>query len=101
MTGFPHPEVLSNILDTLLKSTNFNQAYQEIFEIMRERGISLNSILKDLTSRLIEFNMNEKMKSKILIRMAEIEHRLSLGCSDRKPLGSLVGVFVESRVVGS
>lgn len=101
MTGFPHPKTLKKIFDNLLESTDFNKCYQEIFAVMRERGISLSSILKDLTSLLINYNMNEKMRAKILMRMAEIEYRLSLGCGDKRQLASLVGVFVEARVVNS
>lgn len=100
MTGQPHPEILQKAFQNLLEGRGFNQIYNDIFYIMRERGISLNSILKDLTKELINYNLNEKMRAKILIRMAEIEYRLSLGCTDRKQLGSLVGVFMESRVVG-
>lgn len=101
MTGHPHPAILKKTFQLLLEETDFNNVYKKTFNTMRERGISLNSILKDLTQELITYNLNEDMRAKVLMRMAEIEYRLSLGCTDRKQLGSLVGVFLESRVVGN
>lgn len=64
---------------------------------MKNSGISLNSIIKNLTDKIVQSNTNENLKGDILIRMAEIEKNLSLGCLDVRQLGGLVGAFFEVR----
>ena len=101
MTGFPHPKFIQQILEILTTCDNLGKAYEEIGGMMKERGVSLASLLKTLTNRLLDFDMNGEMRGRILVRLAEIEYRLSLGCRDDKHIASMIGAFVEARHVGS
>ena len=97
MTGYPHPNIVRTILETLLSSTDVKASYDQIFSLMKNSGISLASIIKNLTDKIIQSDSNENLKGAILIKMAEIEHNLSLGCLDVRQLGGLVGAFFEVR----
>ena len=65
----------------------------------RNKGISLVSLLKDISDILIRASLPGNMKGNLYKRMAEIEYRLSLGCSEEKQLASLIGGFVECRSI--
>lgn len=71
----------------------------EINDIRKNKGISLVSLLKDISDILVKADMPGNMKGGLYKRMAEIEYRLSLGCSEEKQLSSLIGAFVECRTV--
>lgn len=43
-------------------------------------GISLQTIIKELYLKLIEYEMQNNQKSYIIQRLGEIEYRLSIGC---------------------
>jgi hypothetical protein len=97
MTGYPHPNIVHQILESLLSSTNVKQCYDNIYSMMKNSGISLSSIIKNLTEKIIQSDSNPKLKGAILIKMSEIKHNLSLGCLDVRQLGGLVGAFFEVR----
>lgn len=97
MTGYPHPNIVKAILENLLSSTNIKESYDQILDVMKNSGISLSAIIKNLTEKIIQSDSNENLKGQILIRMADIEHNLSLGCLDVRQLGGLVGAFFEVR----
>jgi len=62
-----------------------------------EKGLSLNVIIKELFPLLIKLEMPKENKPYLIKRLAEIEYRLSLNCSDNIQLGSLIGAFNEIR----
>jgi replication factor C subunit 3/5 len=72
----------------------------EINDIRKNKGISLISLLKDISDILIKADLPGNMKGGLYKRMAEIEYRLSLGCSEEKQLASLIGAFVDCRTIG-
>lgn len=59
------------------------------------------SLLKDISDILIGMKTPDNLKGNLFQRMAEIEYRLSIGCSEEKQLASLIGGFVECRAVKS
>lgn len=99
LTGFPNPEDIITILNLLTSSDDIKKAYDEINDIRRNKGISLVSLIKDISDVMITLTMPGNMKGNLYKRMAEIEYRLSLGCSEEKQLASLIGAFVEIRSI--
>lgn len=97
MTGYPHPNIVKAILENLFSSTNIKESYDWISSIMKNSGISLSAIIKNLTEKIIASDANELLKGEILIKMADIEHNLSMGCLDIRQLGGMVGAFFEVR----
>ena len=97
MTGYPHPNIVKAILENLFSSTNIKDSYDWISSIMKNSGISLTAIIKNLTEKIIASETNEVLKGEVLIKMADIEHNLSMGCLDIRQLGGLVGAFFEVR----
>jgi Replication factor C C-terminal domain len=66
---------------------------------MKNSGISLAAIIKNLAEKISASESNEIFKGNLLIKMAEIENNLSLGCLDIRQLGGLVGAFFEVRFI--
>ena len=99
MTGFPHPNIVKKILEELMSSHSVTECYLNISKMMKQSGISLASVIKNITEALLTLQANPAMKGDLLIKMAEIEQNLSLGCLDTRQLGGLVGAFFEVRFV--
>ena len=72
-----------------------------INDIRKNKGISLSSLMKDLTDTLLGISTPGNMKGNLFKRMSDIEFRLSIGCSEEKQLASMVGGFVESRAINN
>ena len=72
-----------------------------INDIRKNKGISLTSLMKDLTETLLSINTPGNMKSNLFKRMSDIEYRLSIGCSEEKQLASMIGGFVECRAISN
>lgn len=53
MTGYPHPNIVKAILENLLSSTNIKESYDQILDVMKNSGISLSAIIKNLTEKII------------------------------------------------
>ena len=99
LTGFPNPEDIKTIFNLLNQSDDIKKAYDAINDIRKNKGISLVSLLKDISDIMINLALPGTMKGSLYKRMAEIEYRLSLGCSEEKQLASLVGAFAETREI--
>lgn len=99
LTGLPNPEDIQRIFRLLVESDDIQKAYEDINELRRNRGVSLASLLKDISEILVDLQAPGNFKGNVYKRMAEIEYRLSIGCSEEKQLASLVGIFVESRSI--
>lgn len=99
LTGFPNPADIETIQKILLEAEDIKAAYDQINEIRRAKGISLSALIKDITDFLVTLQTPGNMKGNLFKRMAEIEYRLSLGCSEEKQLASMIGCFVEVRAL--
>ena len=95
LTGFPNPADIDRIFAILLESDDILKSYKEINDIRKNKGISLVSLLKDLSEKLMAAKTPGNMKGNIFKRMADIEYRLSVGASEEKQLASPVGGFME------
>ena len=82
-----------------MSSHSVTDCYLNISKMMKESGISLASVIKNLTEALMTLEANPALKGELLIKMADIEQNLSLGCLDTRQLGGLVGAFFEVRFI--
>lgn len=99
-TGSPSPAFLDKIMDILLNES-IETAYQSIFTSLREMGIALEAILKNIYMKVIERRIPSEQLAFLVNRLGDIEYRLSIGCQESMALGSLVGAFMEIRYVQS
>ena len=91
-TGIPAPKEIDNILELLLKESPKN-CFKEIYELQNNRGLCLNDIIKELHLKIISSKMNSEIKTFIIIKLSEIEIRLSSGCSEKLNLSTLISTF--------
>lgn len=73
-------------IDFILKilfNENVPIAYQKIKEIQDSKGISLQIIIKELSSRVIQLQIEENWKIHLIKRLSEIEYRLSICCDEK------------------
>lgn len=112
MTSAISPTEVKEILQILLSKDLFEAiegingiSFQEIQRRKIEKGIDLQTILKELSFLLLEINLPQKTKIFVMKRMAELEfdpfslprYRVSLSCSEKLQTASLVSAFVEGR----
>jgi replication factor C subunit 3/5 len=95
-TGDPIPEDIEFLVKTLL-SKSFTECIDAVENLRIQRGYSLVDIVREIHDKvkLVEF----PRKARILLHgdLADIEHRLCVGCFDRMHVPALVGAFVEAR----
>lgn len=64
---------------------------------IKEMGIALETIIKEIYQLVLLNNMPSKQKGFIINRIGDVEYRLSLGCQEKTCLASLIGAFIEIR----
>jgi len=87
------------LLWRLLLKVNFDilKVNEGILSLSVEKGVTLATMLSEMTSEICKIDLADEIKAKIMIRMAEIEHRLSISCDEKIQLLSLIGMFIEIR----
>ena len=96
-TGSPMPEDVEKMM-LWLTQEDFDSCFGQCWELMHARGLAL----QDVMTKLGEFVVNLDVKSpievaKLVASLADLEHRLSVGTSDKLQLAGLVGLFVMFR----
>jgi replication factor C subunit 3/5 len=99
-TGNPSPAFLEKVMDILLNE-DIGKAYQEINSSLKEMGIALETILKNIYLMILERRMPSEQQAFLVNRLGDIEYRLSIGCQESMTLSSLVGAFTEIRFITS
>ena len=97
MTGYPHPKDIVEIFDILMND-NVKNAYSKIKKIKSTKGLSLIGIVTQISQKILELEGPGNIIGNIIMRLGEIEYRLSISCSEDIQLGSLVSAFTESRI---
>lgn len=78
-TGSPSPAFLGKIMDILLNES-IETAHQSINGALKEMGIALEAILKNIYLMIIERRIPSEQLSFLVNRLGDIEYRLSIGC---------------------
>ncbi|CAI2375512.1 unnamed protein product [Moneuplotes crassus] len=95
-TGKPSEKEILMILKSLCKD-NFSDSLNTVLKIKNASGLTLDDILNDLHERVLKSKFEEKHKKILTIKLAEIQERTSIGCSEYLQISSLVGAFIEVR----
>jgi len=95
-TGDPLPEDMEYLVKALL-SRSFVDGVETVEKMRTERGYSLVDIIREVHEKVKLIEMPRKARIQIHSDLADIEHRLCMGCFDRMHVPALVGTFVEAR----
>lgn len=95
-TGRPSPQEIDTIFESLLKDT-MKASFEKILAIKIDRSLTLEDIVWDLHLVVMKSGLPKIHKIYVVIRLGEIEQWISLGCSEKSQIASLVGAFIEIR----
>ncbi|KAI9348147.1 P-loop containing nucleoside triphosphate hydrolase protein, partial [Obelidium mucronatum] len=90
--GAPVPGDVIKIADWLFGET-FDVAYSNIKALKTDKGLALSDIIGELHSTLGAMQLPPRVRSMLLIKLADVEYNLTVGCSEKIQLASLVGGF--------
>ncbi|KAI8983465.1 DNA replication factor [Pilobolus umbonatus] len=91
-TGHPLPADIDSIVNWLM-SDDFTAAYSKIRRLQTSAGLALLDILQEIFTYIGEHDFPPKVRTEMLIGLAEIEYRLEEDASESIQLGALVGTF--------
>ncbi|KAF4528398.1 hypothetical protein B566_EDAN015167 [Ephemera danica] len=97
--GQPLRSDISNIVKWMMNES-FQTAYEKIDELKIEKGLSLNDILTEVHLFIHRIEMPSNIRIQLLIKMSDIEQRLSLGTEETIQLSSLVSAFQIIKEIG-
>jgi len=94
--GHPSKNDMLNILNWLLND-DFTSIYNRLIHLKTLRGYALQDILTEISrfTQLIDFPKNILIH--IIIKLSELENRLSHGTSEKLQMSSLISIFIEAR----
>ncbi|KAI9173085.1 Subunit of heteropentameric Replication factor C (RF-C) [Blastocladiella emersonii ATCC 22665] len=91
-TAAPLPKDVERCTNWLLNE-EFSAAVQHLATLRTERGYALQDLLADMFKFVRSLDMGNAAKLTLYEAMADIEYKLSQGCSDRIQAGALAGAF--------
>lgn len=95
-TGNPLPQDVEQICQWLFNSP-FVEAYHSIRDKQVLQGFALLDIVQELHPWVFRVGMPSNVRIALIDAIADVEHRLAVGTSERLQLGALVGAFVSAR----
>ena len=95
-TGDPLPEDMQFLVKTLL-SGKFKDCVDAVERLRTERGYSLVDMVREVHMIVKSIEMPRQARILLHADLADIEHRLCIGCFDRMHVPALVGSFLEAR----
>lgn len=94
--GHPLKRDISNMAKTLLNE-DFQTAFTHIKTLKNNKGLALQDIITDLHTYVHQIDFPSEVLMDILIKLADLEHRLSAGCHENLQLPSLIAIFQSPR----
>ncbi|XP_068422545.1 replication factor C subunit 5 [Clinocottus analis] len=91
-TGHPLRSDIANILDWSLNK-DFTTAYKQILQLKTLKGLALNDILTEVHLLIHRVDFPPAIRIGLLIKLADIEHRLASGTNEKIQLSSMVAAF--------
>lgn len=88
----PHPEDISKILNTLLKTPDVTTCLTMINALKASQGLALADIITALSEELTKMDVPAPVMITWLDGLAEVEYRLSGGGGEVVQTGAVVGV---------
>lgn len=94
--GHPLPIDIKNIVNWLLNES-YQLCYCKIQDIKLKKGLALQDILTELHLFVNQIEFPEPILIDLVIKLAEIEKRVAIGCSESVQLNALVSAFQKAR----
>lgn len=88
----PHPEDITKIMNTLLKTSDVTSCLQTINSLKSTQGLALADIITSLSEQLTKMDVPAPVMITWLDGLAEVEYRLSGGGGEVIQTGAVVGV---------
>jgi replication factor C subunit 3/5 len=82
-----------------LTTQKFNDGFNSILNLKLQKSLSVDDIVREVHSQVMQTNMTDEMKMFVVNRLAEIEYRLAQGSNERVQIASVVGAFIEIRSI--
>eukprot|EP00457_Paulinella_chromatophora_P008561 gb/GEZN01008600.1/.p1 GENE.gb/GEZN01008600.1/~~gb/GEZN01008600.1/.p1 ORF type:complete len:388 (+),score=50.58 gb/GEZN01008600.1/:109-1272(+) len=95
-TGKPLPSDILSVMKTLHEDT-FQNAVKSISMLQKEKGLAISDITQRVHECVLRTSYPPQALMYILDKLADIEHRLSVGASESLQLAALVGIFLTGR----
>ncbi|KAL5698917.1 Subunit of heteropentameric Replication factor C (RF-C) [Ranunculus cassubicifolius] len=95
-TGNPVPKDIDHISWCLLNET-FTTTLRSISDIKMRKGLALIDIVREVSTFIFEIKMPSDVRIHLISDLAEIEYRLTFGCSDDLQLVSVIASFTRVR----
>lgn len=91
-TGHPLRSDIANILDWCLNK-DFTTAYNQILKLKTLKGLALHDILTEVHLLIHRVDFPPNIRIVLLIKLADVEHRLASGTNEKIQLSSMVAAF--------
>ncbi|XP_033627471.1 replication factor C subunit 5-like [Asterias rubens] len=95
-TGHPLRSDIESIVDWMLNK-DYTTAYNNIMKLKTLKGLALQDILTEVHIYVHRIDFPMKVRVHLLEKMADTEHRLAAGTSEKIQLGSLLSAFQIAR----
>lgn len=95
-TGNPLPKDIEQISYWLLNEP-FSYSFQKISDMKATKGLALVDIVREVTMFVFRIKMPTDVRVQLINDLADIEYRLTFGCSDKLQLGSVISTFTRAR----
>ncbi|CAL8468720.1 g8260 [Coccomyxa elongata] len=95
-TGNPLPKDIEAIVQALFNE-DFVDVFNKVQDMQINKGLALTDIVQQLHPWVFRINMPGPVRIKLVDALADTEHRLAFGTSERLQLGALVGAFSVAR----
>ncbi|KAJ3020284.1 hypothetical protein HKX48_001055 [Thoreauomyces humboldtii] len=91
-TGSPLPSDIKQIVEWLFNE-DFATAYTSIQALRVQHGLAMADIITEVHETLPLIDLPAPVRVMLLDKLAELEHNLSTGCTEKAQLAALVGIF--------
>uniref|UniRef100_A0A7S3FAF0 AAA+ ATPase domain-containing protein n=1 Tax=Prasinoderma singulare TaxID=676789 RepID=A0A7S3FAF0_9VIRI len=95
-TGNPLPSDVEGAVQTLLND-KMSQAFAALQTLKADKGLALADIVREVHAHVWTLSLPGDVRADLVIALADIEHALAAGASDKMQLGALCGAFVKAR----
>lgn len=96
--GHPLPVDIKNIANWLLNES-YELSYCKIQDLKIKKGLALQDILTELHLFVHKIEFPDYILIDLIIKMAEIEKRVAVGCNEAIQLNALVAAFHQAREI--
>jgi len=95
-TGVPLPAEMDATFQSLLQDS-FAVCQGKLDRLRVQNGYSLMEVISEVHRRLAAVTLPTAVRCRLHADLADIEHRVAQGCSEKLQLSAFVGAFVEAR----